>query len=666
MTTPFIRTVIFSCAALALATAPAAAQTVFTYQHTKTPAGGLRITQSVDGKDVTVTTDAAGRATLAPGEKARIEDPAADNVILLGLPVGARPPAQVEVPEAVRISGKVTLERPDQVRMLYGFGPRVRAGQRFRSEYDRALVESQAENRPFGLDLPTSPRIWRTVPVTADRTFQTAWFAAVDPPALVAVTSDGLAAAEDVAFTGVQPHATLQAGELHFVRTKTLTVNFPVPRNPALSTDARVFLRGARWRPEDAAFIARYLSVLDQLDGIAFTFATHKRPFNISAGESTLRLLPPFTEIDLRLMGAVSDHAADITVKLPDVSTTITADATQVLPRATKTLPLSGTVVFERTLAAVQNATVVYSCYPTKSETKTDDFGNFVIPDACVGRQLTLFVNAADPASPPRFAPAQRKYTMIHRAGPVKPVVITLPERNLPLAANQKPLPLPRRVVGATPAAQLARLRGGPFGKGRLQVGGDDDYEGPPPLIVYEDSMDGERLIDVENDSWLDQPKGQVYITVAESGWFKVRGAYSPCLEADNSDTQFTAHQATAVQLQPVGEFKPRVMLTVFYPKSSAPVPEGTPIYFPSQADEPDPIEVDTDSNGVVTMDGCYARTINVFVAAENIGYFEGSVIIDFRGYGTVSLESTPPWDNDTQQQASTVSGGGSSAPRRK
>ncbi len=102
------------------------------------------------------------------------------------------------------------------------------------------------------------------------------------------------------------------------------------------------------------------------------------------------------------------------------------------------------------------------------------------------------------------------------------------------------------------------------------------------------------------------------------------------------------------------------VRLTVFWPNSSAPVPQGTAIYFPSQADEPDPIEIDADAQGVVTLTGCWSNSIDVFVAAEGIGYFNGSVSIDFRGYGTVFLDRTPPWDGDT------VSGGGSSALRRK
>ncbi len=637
--------------------APAAAQTVFVYQHTKTPAAGLRITQSVDGKDVSVTTDASGRATLAPREKARIEDPAADNIVLLGVMVGAQPPAQVVVPEAVRISGRLTVDRPDQVRLQVGFGPRLTAGQLFRGDYDRALVESEAENRPFGLELPRSPRIWRSVPVTPDRTFSTPWFPVVDAPQLVAVTSDGLAAVEDVALAGIQPHATLQAPDLRFVQTKTLTVNFPVPRNRAVATNAQVFMRGARWRPEDAAFIARYLSALEHLEAVAFTFSTSMRPFNIGPGDSTLRLLPPFTSIDLRLMGAVSDRSADITVPLPEITTSITADATQILPRAAKTLPLAGTVVFDRTLAAVKDATVVYSCYPAKVETKTDEHGNFVIPEACVGRELTLFVSAADPSTPPRFAPAQRKYTMVHSAGAVKRVVITLPERNLPLAANQKPPSLPPLVKTPSAATRVARTRV-PFPKNLNQLG--DDYEGDPPLIVYEDSMDGERLIEVEDATWHSVVNGQVYVTVAETGTFRVRGAYTPCLEGDNSDTNFTAHQATQVQLVPSGSDKPVVRLTVFWPNSSAPVPQGTAIYFPSQADEPDPIEIDADAQGVVTLTGCWSNFINVFVAAEGIGYFNGSVLIDFRGYGTVFLDRTPPWDGDT------VSGGGSSAPRRK
>ncbi len=647
------------------ATAPGTGPgTAFVYLHSRQPAAGLRVVQELPtGEDVEALTDAGGRAALTAGSIVRVFDPQADEVQLWQDTLGESVPASIDVPEAIRVAGTIDAAAMPKPRVQIGYGPRITAGRRFRREFDRALVETEAENRPFGLELPRSAQFWRDAAPGADGAFLSGWIPATDTPQVLVSTASGLVAVEDVALAGVQPRGTVRfAAPLRVVQTKRLTFNYASARR-RVATDAHVYLRDARWREEDRAFIARYLSVLDRLDVFAFVFAADMRPFPVGAGATPLSWLPPFTEIDVRMIGAVMGAAVDGTVAMPGPVSALRVDGRQILPKATQTLPLLGSVVFEHTHAPVPDAKVVYSCYPEKEETTTDRFGNFVIPQACVGRELTLFVSAEDRSSPPRWAPSQTTHRMTHAAGDVKRIVITLPEQNVPFAGRPAlPLPTPTDIRPATlkAANQFYLAYPGPLEKIRWPGSGsvlptwaariiNEDDQVNARTLVYMDTSQGPEYNDVVEAEWHNKDTGEVYITVAQSGTWSVGVELSPCLLGVNTAVNFTANVKTAVKLTTVSTLKPKVSITVFRAIGfAAPVAEGTAIYFPSPIVDPDAFEWDADRQGVVRFETCDVNALDVFVADEDMGYFDGQVRLDDRGYGMVTLVASPPWNATT------------------
>lgn len=657
--------------------------TAFVYRHAGQPAAGVRIIQRLnDGEELVALTDGDGRATLTPRARVRIEDPAADDVVLDGFTVGATTPARVLVPEAVRLSGKIASEAVGTLRLQYGFGRRVTARQRFRRDYDRDAAKTPPEETQlFGLAIPKSPHAWRQISVKPDGSFLTPWFAGADDPQLLATTAAGRVAVEDVALTGATPRATIAAPALRFVQTKTLAVDVRGQRKK-VATDVEVYLRGARWRDDDAAFVARYLAVLDRIDVRTFTFASAIRAYVIGLGASNIPWLPPFSDVDLRLMGAVMGPQADVTVPVPDTSARLALNARQVLPEHTNTLALTGTVVFERTYAPAENATVVYSCFPDKVETRTDRFGNFVIPAACVDKESTLFVTTTDTASPAQFAPAQKTQTLVHRTGDVKPVVIVLPFKPLAVAGRAAPVLPPGPDLRASTLRNARKLwvphhepiRNSAFWPllrsrpappdAAFRTLGQDNGDGAPRVLVYQDAMDGEEYNNVVNAAWVDREQAILAVEVSEPGNWRVRVEESICFVGENTSVDFTENRTQVMKISLIDQQLYNLYLTVFYPGGlNLPVDAGVPVYFPSYIEEPDPGEEETNRNGVVTFATCDLNAVNVFIAAEGVGYFNDAVTLYWQQGGTITLAAEPPWDEGlTQTVPGAVPGGGAAS----
>ena len=465
---------------------------------------------------------------LYPNSAVTVTDPGADGCLLLMFRTEARPPVTMAVPEAIRIRGRMPAEHLTDLRLQYGYGRRIPAGQRFRALHDRALAIDEAENRPLGLELPLSAASWQEMKVDADGAFTTGWFPAEEPPQLAAWNTAGRVAVEDVSLRGVTPRAALDAPALRFVQTKRGAITFSARASAAAAIAGEIYLRGAQWRPEDRAFIARYLSVLDRIDTRTFTFATMMRPFTFEPGETTIGFLPPWSSVDVRLMDAIVSNAADLALPLPETSASLDVKGEQLLPAGGQTLPLHGSVVVDRLDLPMVGATVVYSCYPDHYETTTDRFGNFVIPRACVGRESTVFVTAKDE----RYAPSQVTQTVTVRPGAVQRLVIRLPERKVPFAAAPgRPPQHPTAESIAAAALSESRLR--PFPTSPFWTGGQP---APADGVIFNGDDDDTPWLEVP--SWVSLPQGhgsdaqwaskdklQIRIGVNETG----RSTFSTC-----------------------------------------------------------------------------------------------------------------------------------------
>jgi hypothetical protein len=634
-------------------------ETRLVYQHSNAPAAGLRVTQipSESANEEVATSSADGRVRLYPNAAVTITDPDAGNCVLATFRTEASPPATLTVPEAIRIRGRVPADHLTDLRLQYGFGRRIPAGQRFRALHDRVLATNEAENRPLGLELPLGAASWQEVQVAADGAFTTGWFPAEDTPQIAAWNGAGRVAVEDVPLRTVTPRATLDAPALRFVQTRRIAITFSAPANAAAEIAGEIYVRGAQWRPDDAAFVARYLSVLDRIDARTFAFATMMRPFTFEPGETTIDFLPPWTSVDVRLMDAIVSNAADLTLPLSETSTSLDVKGERLLPAGAATLPLHGSVVLDRLYLPMVGATVVYSCYPDRYETTTDRLGNFVIPQACVGRESTVFVSATDQ----RYAPSQATQAVTVRPGAVQRLVIRLPERTGPLAAapgGPPRLPDARILAAARTLGgdQLHSFPTSPFWTGgqpsppdAIMYGNDDDED--PWVEVYYPVSPYSR-VNVVTAFWESKERLQLWLVVDQTGTFDIVYAPSPCWLAVAKSQQFQANQFTKVTLYPTGS--PRFWTSVVAQRYTPPyngVDAGTAISFVNPIIEPDPVEIDATAFGQAVLWTCNWGSAWMFVADANMGCFENVVTLDESGFATIQLQQCTTSTSDSPPQ---------------
>jgi hypothetical protein len=128
-------------------------------------------------------------------------------------------------------------------------------------------------------------------------------------------------------------------------------------------------------------------------------------------------------------------------------------------------------------------------------------------------------------------------------------------------------------------------------------------------------------------------------IVAARPGQWYVYVVESFCLIYMNLAT-FSEGYATDVSVQPMSPYNFNALLTVFRRNSrSNPVVANTVISISNPAYDPDPEDVETNEQGVVKFGTCDYNVANVFVDDWLMGYFEGPVELDWRGYGWIQLQ---------------------------
>jgi hypothetical protein len=614
------------------------AATQFVWAHSGSPAPALSVQVKATAGGKSLTSDSGGQTeTIAAGSEVTVHDSETQLDLLL-IPAGSAIPNPIRVPEPIRLSG--TVEGNGDARkgliVQYGFGERVTPNDRLRRLYDSYSRLEVGADTTFGLTLPRSALRWGNALIAANGSYLTPFFPATEDPQVLAYNASRAFGLRDVVLPArLEPRTTVAAGPLALTPSASLTINYQAPATP-VAVDAQVFLKAARIDPRYREPAARMLSVLDRLDPRLFVFATGIRPYNVSAGRVVIAGLPPFADMDVHVMGALTSNGFDRTVRPGDSELAFSSG--DLLPKDGKA-PLRGIVVIEGSYAPVKNATVVYSCYPEKIEMKTNDAGEFGIPGACAGRDITLFVTATDWMEPPRFAPAQMR-KQAHVAQGMQPLVIALPaikrasgtpRARLPKRPDMSPAALARN--RETQKSYYAPIRGSrvepwfqssaiPPGEYYLEENNDDKLD-PTVYVWAPGTTQVNNVLDIR---WVDST--HVDIIVGITGKWAVLAADGALIIGGNDSVDFDANVPKRVEINMLTYFKSLLVVISAYGPFAC---SECAVYIANPAVDPDPTEIDTTESGVADLGVLDNNTLHVFVANPRYGYYDCDVKLDFR-----------------------------------
>jgi hypothetical protein len=622
------------------------AATKFVWAHSDSPATGLSILVKAAGGGKSLTTDPAGESeTIAAGSEITVHDPET-GLDLLIISAGAPIANPIRVPEPIRLSGRVAGGAGKPVFVQFGFGERVTPIERLRRLYDRYIMLEPGANTLFGIELPKSALRWGNAQMEPDGRYLTPFFPAEDPQVFAHNTDRAVGFRDAPLPRQFRARATIDVAPLTLTPTRTLRVNYDAPAT-AVAVDAQIFLKQVRIDPQRRESVARLLSVLDRIDPRLLVFATGLRPYNLSAGQATITGLPEFDEIDVHVMGALTSQGFDRTLRLEGASAEISFSSADVLPTDGKA-PLKGVVVVDGSYAPVKNANVVYSCYPEKIEVKTNDDGEFGIPAACSGRDITVFVTATDWIAPPRFAPAQIRRRIRPGQG-TEPVVIAIPAakraRTLPRLREPKPPDVSAATLSRNRSSQKSYyapiresrvepwLRGQPIPPGGYYLAEDEELE-PAVYVSAPGTSQVNTVVDIR---WVDPTHVDVIVT--QSGVWQVLAARGALIIGGNDAVEFVALQPKRVEIFMLKYFKSLlVVISAYAPKACS----NCAVYISNPAMDPDPTEIDTTSFGVADLEVLDNNNLHVFVADKRYGYYDCLVKLDFRHDVDVYLLKTP------------------------
>jgi hypothetical protein len=427
-----------------------------------------------------------------------------------------------------------------------------------------------------------------------------------------------------------EPRATIDVPDLTMAPSRGITIDYQAPAS-GVALDAQIFLHDARVEPARRAEAARMLSVLDRLDPRLLFFFLGIRPLNINAGKTTIPGLPPFDELDVHVMGALTSTGFDRTLHLSGEATALAFRSSQILPPDGKA-PLKGVVVIGNSYAPIKDATVTYSCYPDKVEVKTNENGEFGIPGACANRDGTVVVTAQDWIKPPRFASGETRVKVRPNAG-AAPVVITIP----PLAQTNPRAIKPPDISPGTVAhnrnlqkpyytpVQGSRLErwfaGQPLPSKALYLeDGDEDL----PATVYIFAPGTTEVNDVTEAVWIDE--FHVKVTVSLSGKWQVYVAATSLIVGWNPAKDLIAGMPTVIDVEPLRYFKSVItVISAYGPWGCA----NCSAFLTNPTVDPDPTEVDLNQDGAKFLGTVDNPVVHVYVDAPQYGYYDCDVRLD-------------------------------------
>jgi len=330
----------------------------------------------------------------------------ASGLTLFASPSFSRPVDGVlRLPLPVRVIGRVRGfdGEPAAVTLHVGSGRRVAVSDYQRSEMGLHFLPFVEENRAWGLDLPPIAERWQTSHPARDGSFDSGWIAVEGPPQLIVEDRDGRLATLEVPLPpATAPHATLTAIEVapqaappvDIDRTALPATDLPLAL--AAGLDRAVPLAGSE------ATAALRLTLLHRVLPAAARFAMRRGEIPLDGGVTRIAGLPAFSALELYVSGPTPGLVVRRALAAGGTDgVRVALGAVEVLG-APRHLALTGVVRFAGG-EAIAGATVVYSSYPYRTETRTDRQGRFSVPEAVAGRAAIVFVDARSASGTPPF-----------------------------------------------------------------------------------------------------------------------------------------------------------------------------------------------------------------------------------------------------------------------
>jgi hypothetical protein len=611
----------------------------FAYQVTRQPAAGL-VAVFADrgaGSSSAIVLDADGGLPRPVRDGSlRVLDPLSGLVLFeagsldaLGEALAATADAAIRIPLPVRVLGRVDgfSGRPDDVDVHHGSGARIAVTSYVRREQGIALQPSPDDNRAWGLDLPTIASRWAVTRPHADGAFDTGWLAIAAAPQLIAADRAGHVATLEVALPNtLRAHDLLNAGAI--APQPSAVVEIDRARLPA--TALPLVLQAGIDKAEVVAGsepeAALRLVLLHRLDPRAAEFAMRRHDVDVALdGVTRIPGLPAFARLDLYVTGPRPGLVVRRTLT-PGAAGAARVSLTQAeLLGTPRRIPLTGRVRFEDGQPAA-GASVVYSSYPDRAETRTDRAGAFAFPRVAAGREAVVFIDAPAGGKPPfdritatqRFEIAADQSTVDVSIAIPRPLqaqvnIVRCPGGQ-PANVNQ-PIPYVMRTCGSriTQSQQLAFC---------------------PILAAYRRSGGTQELAPVDVAEIQVNPDGAeafAALRVATPGTYTFVMSYTPFVYAQKEVVIDSASPVT-VQFVPPDPWPAAVVVAVD--------PVGRPaadleIAFPNWVEAADPFDGLTDQNGAMEVNCFNMDPVPGFVAS-GAGCFEGPIRLQHRGANVV------------------------------
>jgi len=642
--------------------------TRFVYAISGAPAAEVKVDVSGADKDASYTTDASGRIPVTlPVGRVHVTDPKT-GITLLEQGI-ASPTAELAIGMPLQLTGEVSGfgSDPAQIQIDCGYGERVAVSNYERLHANLQLLPHAGEDTIQGMALPPIPGQSKRVHPDADGRFRTGWFAAMDSPELLVFGGpDSRAAAKTIKLSkGTRPGATVPVGRIVPEFGAILEVNLSLPKTDlpmALMMGVAAIQAGPGGRQK----MAETLSREHRLNPETALFLARRReiPLNFQ-GVTKVAGLPPIDSLKLYFGGPMTGTLLERTMKIPAQGVVrIDLSADDVLGTREPRTTLTGVLRYEGGGQAIANATVVYSSYPDKKETKTGPDGRFEIPGVIANRAGVLLIDVPNPGERPPFD----RFTITRpvpalpaapAAAAATPQVFEVPHPAPGGFLIQTPLPgrQDQELAGSAARAGLAaesllqqtvinyQFRGcNQYTQDELQ------YGGAPILTVYEwvDRKAGTLAGPIEvtaTGTVKPDSSAVMQITFPKSGDFALFLEYTPFVFSVTGALVFDTLTGTIF----FNSFKnfPGVTIQV-KDRNNHNAPAGVELNFPSWSPEPDPFVALTDFNGRVSL-SCLtnstqleAQFIPIYVNDATAGYYSGNLPLGQGGVLTLNLGNPP------------------------
>jgi hypothetical protein len=620
-------------------------RTHFVYLISGQAASSLRVTVvTLDGKSFNYTTDANGYVNGMAREGKLIVDDPVTGIRLIDQTLD-KAVSEFKVPLPIRVQGTVSGfgKEPTSITIDCGYGPSLTVSDYQRQVHGLPLVPLSGENKLEGLEMSRLPSRWlRSNPNMRGR-FMTGWFAAVDAPQLLVFNTEGRTAVRTISLPkGVRARQTILAGLITATAGATLEVSVEASKTGLpLGLMMGVKSLGAR------AAKAQMLSHLNRRDMAIGQFLSKRRQIPLELdGTTKIAGLPPMQSLRLYFVGPEPGITAERLVTIPQHGTVrIKLTEDELLGKREPLVPLTGVVRLEQGGPPVKGATVVYSSYPYRYETTTDENGRFTIPRVAANRGGVVFIDAPNPQAAPPF-------DRITVTRPVAP----LPRSSATGSTGVQVFELPRVTSGArtfinlrsstaatTPQATSIITQLGEFNYvfpvcGANYTQDQLQYVSEPVVEAYlhkQEQFFGPVQVSITAATVDTDGRAVINMVFPAPGEYAVFIQYTPFV-FDVAGVLILSSPGATVLLSPKRNLTQLTITVVDQNNNLAPA--NVEVDFPGWPYAVDPYETLTNNNGQVTVN-CVSRASTLFrnlllveVNDSTYGCFDGYVVLPEEG----------------------------------